>query len=152
MNFVKRNKGIVIAIGIFFVALLVLIQLKNVFSPDDKKAIYGNRLEGIEKVKITNEKKEEVVSALEGTVSDVNVRVVGRLINVIITANDDISVATAKGYADTVITKFSDAEKEYYDFQIFIEKKNDAADFPIIGYRHHAKGYFSWTKDRTGTV
>lgn len=151
MNFVKKNKGTIIAVGIFLIVLIFLIQIKNIFFPNEKKAIYGNRLEGIEEVKITDASKKSVKDALKDTTSNVNVRTAGRIINITITANNDVSVDTAKSLADKAINEFSAAEKKYYDFQVFIQKSIDSAEFPIIGYKHHTKESFTWTKDRTGT-
>ena len=48
----------------------------------------------------------------------------------------------------TVIEQFSDAEKAYYDFQIFIKNVKNVEQFPIVGYKHHGKDNISWTKDR----
>lgn len=66
MNFIKRNKSIIIAIVIFLILVLVLFQLKTIFFPNTGKAIYGNRLDGIENVKISSETFNNVKSKLEG--------------------------------------------------------------------------------------
>ena len=47
-----------------------------------------------------------------------------------------------------MLDQLDDDEKGFYDIQIFVKKDTDAADFPIIGYKHHAKDSFSWTKNR----
>ena len=74
MNFIKRNKSIIIAIVIFLILVLVLFQLKTIFFPNTGKAIYGNRLDGIENVKISSETFNNVKSKLEGEgVSNVSI-------------------------------------------------------------------------------
>lgn len=151
MNFIKRNRNTIIAISVFLIVLILLIQVKNVFFPNETKAIYGTRLEGIEKVKITNNKEDQVKEAVKEGVSKTSIRVSGRIVNIILTVNSDISLETAKGYASQVIEPFTDKQLKYYDFQVFIKKEEKTADFPIIGYKHHNKENFTWTKDRTGT-
>lgn len=150
MSFIKKNKSTIIAIVVFVIVLIVLIQIKNIFFSNEEEAIYGTRLEGIEKVKISNDKEEQVKSSLDETVSNATVRQAGRIINIILTVNNDVSVDTAKTYANQAIESFTDEQKKYYDFQVFIKKENDSNEFPIIGYKQHNKETFSWTKDRTG--
>ena len=49
------------------------------------------------------------------------------------------------------IKKLKKEQKKYYDIQVFVQKSKETNEFPIIGYKHHTKDSFSWTKDRTGT-
>lgn len=151
MNFIKRNKGTIIAVSIFLIALVILVQIKNMFFPNERKAIYGNRLDGISEVKITDDKKNQVQDSLDESVQNTSVRVTGRTVNIILTVINDVSVETAKGYAEKCLEPFSEQQKEYYDFQVFIKKEIETGEFPIIGYKQHTKDSFTWTKDRTGT-
>lgn len=151
MSFIKRNKITLIAIIIFLILVLGLFQIKNIFFPEEGSAIYGNRLEGIETVEITKQTKEEVKTKLDETVTSTEVRVAGRLVNISLTVANDVSKDTAKSYANKALEAFSEEQKKYYDFQIFIKKDMETQEFPIIGYRHHNKDGFTWTKDRTET-
>ena len=60
MDFIKKNKFTIIAVGVFLILVLLLVQVKNIFFPNEGSAIYGNRLEGIESVKITKDKKTKI--------------------------------------------------------------------------------------------
>ena len=51
MNFFKRNKGTIIAIIIFLVVLVFCVQVFNIFLSNDEKVLYGNRLDGKDKVR-----------------------------------------------------------------------------------------------------
>ena len=149
MNYINRNKGTIIVIILFLIAVIGLFQLKNIFFPNTGKAIYGNRLEGIEEVEISKKTYDEVKTKLkEESVSEVTTDVSGKLVKIFITVNEDVDVAKAKSYGPKVLEVFSTEEKNFYDFQIYIEKKGDTEHFPIIGYKHHSKGNISWTKDR----
>lgn len=150
MKFIKKNLLTIIAIGIFLLLILILVQVKNIFFPDEGSALYGNRLEGIEKVKINTSKKKKIVEALttDGIASNATVRISGKIVDVNITVNMEASTDSAKGLANKVLENLTDEEKKYYDIQVFINKEEKTENFPIIGYKHHAKEGFSWTKDR----
>lgn len=152
-DFIKKNKFTLIAILIFLIMLIVLIQVKNAFFPSAGKAEYGNRLDGIKEVEITDSKKNKIIKDLEddSAIKNVTVRINGKTIETIITVNDDVSVDAAKALADKSIEKLNNKEKKYYDIQVFIQKTGESGEFPIIGYRHHTKDGFSFTKDRTGS-
>lgn len=150
MSFIRKNKFVIIAIGVFLILVILAFQVVNMFFPKEGKALYGNRLDGIENVEITDSKKEEIENSVkeDAITKDVSVSVAGKIIEAIITVEDDTSLDAAKALTTRVINCLKDNEKEFYDIQVFIKKDTDTNDFPIIGYKHHAKDSFSWTKDR----
>ena len=149
MNYLKRNKGTVIAIIIFIILVVLLFQVKNIFFPNSGKAIYGNRLEGIKEVEISKDTYKKVEKAFaEDSVSKVTTAIAGKLVKIFITVNEDVDLEKAKSYGGKALEQFTSEQKNYYDFQIYIEKAGDNEHFPIIGYKHHSKGTISWTKDR----
>lgn len=153
MKYIEKNKKTFMAIGIFLLFVILLIPVKNALFPNTGKAIYGDRLDGIDKVKISNKTLASIEDKLkEDSVTKVSSRVSGRTVEIILTVSSDVSLEVAKGYGDKALEVFSDAEKKYYDFQVFVTKDSESAEFPIIGYRHHGKNKLTWTKDRTGSV
>lgn len=150
MNFIRKNKFVIIAIGIFLILVFVIFQIANIFFPEGGEALYGDRLDGIEEVELTDKKLESIASSIEedAAVKNAKVSVAGKIVEVIITVQDDTSTDTAKGLNTKVLESLDDDEKKFYDIQIFLTKETDANDFPIIGYKHHSKDSFSWTKDR----
>ena len=148
MRKLRKQKGTIIGIIVFIVLVVGGIYLKNTIAPDESKAIYGERLEGQDKVKVTEATKKKVSAALKENTSSVKVRVAGKTINIIIETNEGVSRDDAKKMGVTAIEKFSDAERAYYDFQIFIKNAKNVEQFPIVGYKHHGKDNISWTKDR----
>lgn len=147
MNFLKRNKNIIIVLIVFFVALLLCIQLKNILIPNEGAAVYGNRLDG--KVEVTKNVDDKIKESLADGASEVKVRTSGRIINITITVYDEVSKDTAKTYATTALESFTTEEKGFYDFQFYLLKDNEeATDFPIMGYKIQNSDKISWTKDR----
>ena len=147
MNFIKRNKKLLVVIVIFLIGLICAVQLKNILFPSGG-AIYGNRLEGIEDVPIAKDLDKQIYEKFKDVVSKVEVRQSGRIINITITVNGDVSVSTAKGYAKTSLEFFAEKQLKYYDIQVYMMKDIESNEFPIIGYKHQNKSDFTWTKDR----
>ena len=153
IKYLKSHK-LVIIISVFFILVLVVaFFIQETFFSNKSNAIYGDRLKGIEKVKLTKNNKSDIIAALEedSAVQKTSVSLQGKIINVIITVNDDVGVDTSKSLAGKILEKLSDGQKEFYDVQVFVKKNSDATDFPIIGYKHSSKDGFAWTKDRAAS-
>ena len=150
MSFIRKNKFVIIAIGVFLILVVLVFQIATMFFPEEGTALYGDRLDGIEEVELSNSKLTKIESNLksDGAVKEADVSVAGKIVEVIITVQDDTSVDTAKALNTKVLDSLSNKEKKFYDIQIFVKKDSEATDFPIIGYKHHAKDTFSWTKYR----
>ena len=151
MKFVRRNKFTIIAIIILIILVFIGVELKNIFVPDEGKASYGDRLEGINDHKIKDKTIEEMKNKLKENdkVLDVENKIHGKIINLIITVSDDVDVNTAKGIANSTIGLFQEDELSFYSLQVYV-KKNDANlnNFPIIGYKGVEAKELFFTKDR----
>lgn len=147
MNFIKRNKKLLVVIIVFLVGLICAVQLKNILFPSGG-AIYGNRLEGIEEVELAKDLDKQILEKIKDGVSKVEVRLSGRIVNITMTVNGDVSPSTAKEYAKKSLELFAEKQLKYYDIQVFAIKDVESKEFPIIGYKHQDKSEFKWTKDR----
>ena len=81
MNFIKRNKKLLVVIVIFLVALVGAVQLKNILFPSGG-AIYGNRLEGIEEVEVSKDLDKQILELLKDGIMKADVRISGRIVNI----------------------------------------------------------------------
>ncbi len=154
LNKLRKNKLLVLFSILFLLLIAFCVKVIIIFTESDEVAIYGTRLEGIDKV-VINEKdmSKKIIEKLGEDIDNIDFRTQGRLINIIINVKGNISRDAAKEDAKKTIEEFSDDEKKYYDIQIFVNKKEqteDSKQFPIIGYKHHERSDISWTKDRTG--
>lgn len=149
-NFIKNNKVTVVAFIICVIFVVLVFAIKLTFFPNEGTAIYGDRLDGIEKVEITDKQQKDIIKSLEdkGEVKSADTDIKGRTLNVLITVNDDVELDPAKALTSSVIDNLKKDQTSFYDIQIFISKDNDDTRFPIIGYKHQDKDEFSWTKDR----
>ena len=149
-NFIKNNKVTVIAFIICVIFVILVFAVKLTFFPNEGTAIYGDRLDGIEEVEITDKQQEDIIKSLEDKdeVKEVSCDIKGRTLNVLITVNDDVEIDPAKALTSSITENLEEDQTSYYDIQVFISKDNDDTRFPIIGYKHQNKDEFSWTKDR----
>ena len=148
IKFLKKNSSTVVGVSVFILVIVAALLIKNLFMYDENQAIYGTRLDGIDKVKVSSEQKKKVETKLSESTKKVEVKVSGKIVNTTITTNDDTSLEDAKKLADSVLEEFTDAQKKFFDFQFFIKNDKNENQFPIIGYKQHARGNVSWTKDR----
>ena len=152
MKWVKENKFTIIAMVLFILVLVLGYKAIEIFFPDQKSAIYGDRLEGkVDLKKTTLEEVKQKITEKE-KVKVVTISESGRRINIIITVEDDMSKNDAKHLVDNILEPFNESQIGYYDFEVFVKKDNkEENDFPIIGYKQHNSSSFSWTKDREKT-
>ena len=145
----KKHIGIAALVIVLILVIIGVLEIKKAFTPNETTVIYGSRLEGREKVTITEETKKQVKDKLAEKTSSSNVRIAGRIINITMVVKDGVSRDEAKQLGNSTLECFKDEEKAYYDIQIMINHETNKSEFPIIGYKHHLRGAINWTKDRT---
>ena len=151
MDFIKRHKFKLILLVVFLIVFVVaLITLINLLYPDSRKDVYGNRLDGIEDVKISNQAITEIKDKINSSdfVSDVEYLLKGRLINFTIMVNADTNKESSKQLV-TNITEVLDSEiQKFYDIQvIIIEDKEESTSYPVFAYKHKTSEKFVWTNN-----
>ena len=148
MKFIKKHIGAIIAIIVFILVVVGLLVAKEFFFTNDTKAIYGNRLEEIDKYPITTDTKKQIKETFGESATNVTIRLAGRIVYIDVEASDETTQEGAKNAGNRVLECFSEEQKSYYDIQIMIKNEANTAQFPIIGYKHHTKTAISWTRDR----
>lgn len=149
-KFIKNNKAMTIGIICCVIFVILVYMVKLTFFPNEAKAIYGDRLDGIKEVEITKNIQDKIVKGLEEKeeVKEAKTNIQGRILNVLITVEDEVELDAAKSLTTVILDNLKNKQKKYYDIQVFVSKKNDDTRFPIIGYKHQDKDEFSWSKDR----
>lgn len=148
IDFVKKNSSAVVGVTVFILVIISALLIKNLFMYDENQAIYGSRIDGVDKMKVTSEQKDKVKKRLAEKTKKVDVRVAGKIVNIEFTVNDDVSLEDAKKLGPEALDEFTKDQQKFFDFQFFVENKNNKTQFPIIGYKQRAKDSISWTKDR----
>lgn len=148
MKFLKKNKAILITILLVLIVLIItgVALFKFLFSGINESK-YGNRLDGIENVTITEEvinKNKETLSSIEG-VASVTYNLSGKICNFVITVNKDVTPDTVKKVVPKILEEYSEEQKKFYDFQVFINSSEESKIYPVIGYKNIQNETFTWT-------
>lgn len=145
-DFLKTHKKQCMIGGIAFLVIFFLIIIWLFIVPVFSNNKYGDRLDGIDKHKISSDTVNDIESSLKGNdkVKDVTYNNEGRILNFVITVSNDMSADDAKKLGDTILDKISDDDKEYYDIQILIDTEEDNDNYPIAGYKHKTEDNFTY--------
>lgn len=147
-KWINKNKGfaIICALALILFIIMVVIFVRLLVGGSSNK--YGNRLDGIDKVKISNDVYESVkeeVKDVEG-VNDVSVRLQGKIVYTTIELSDSISADKAKEIAKNTLDNYTEDELKYYDFSFFLKWKGEESDKVITGNKHHNLEDITWIK------
>ncbi len=147
MEFIKKNKKLCIIGTILLVFLILLFILLKLFSVDYSKSEYGDRLKGINDVKISSSTEKKLENEMKelSEVKDCNYRLQGRLIYINITFNEGVSIDTAREVSNKVLEYFDEDEKKYYDMELILTNENkDSEGYPEMGYKHKTSESIVW--------
>jgi len=136
--------------GIIIVGfLLTAYFLLSVFFPSNQNQLFGNRLSGINTVKITNKelsaKEEKLTTA---GIKNVNITINGKIINVVVNSLAPLDDKAINNLADATIKLFNKQELAFYDLQLIIAVYKKPEVEPIFGYKNANSNVFSWTKNK----
>ncbi len=147
VNFVKKNKLLSILLFLLIlIIILALVAIKVLIFPSYKVTKYGNRLDGIESVKLDDSRVEEVKNAFEavdGFTID-RFRLSGKIVNIYIKADSNISIDKVKSSSMKLVSGFSEDELKFYDFQVFVTGPEDNSNYPMIGYKNKNSEGMDW--------
>ena len=134
-----------IVIGSFWGSVVAKINITLLGGSSNK---YGDRLDGIDKVKIEDKTYNEVKEEVKNTdlVTDVSIRLQGKIVYTTIVLKDDTSVDKAKEIASNTLDNYSKEELSFYDFSFFLEWKGEEKDTVITGNKHHNLEAITWVK------
>lgn len=145
-KFILKNKLLSVLIFLFvLIIILGLVIIKCFVFPSYKVSKYGNRLDGISDVKLSDSRFDEIkdsFDAVDGFTID-GFRLSGRIVNIYISANESIDVDKVKSSCSKLVNKFSDEELKFYDFQVFVTGPDDSK-YPILGYKNKNSEGLSW--------
>lgn len=147
-NFIYKYRIVIALVFLLIIGVFGFITVKQYLYPDDKLTVYGNRLDGIDKVKITDEKKNEIIKMIKekAGIKDAKIDIQGKIINVSITASEkENTKEEMQKLCTEILLKFSSEEIKFYDFQFFI--KNEDLNYNMIGYKNKISEEISYSDD-----
>ena len=137
----KENRNLFIILMIALVCIIIsALLLFKYFYFGNGQSKYGSRLQGIENVIIEDIKKSEVATYLEedSKVTSAKVEVTGKIVYIKINFNNEATLTEAKTIAVKSLDKFSEEEKNFYDFSftLYQESSENVEGFRIMGAKN----------------
>ena len=146
MKAIKKHKKKIL-IGVIVLFVLLVLYLIWTMLPNSSKSLYGDRLDGIEDVEVTDSDLSKITKALEKEdgVASADSDIKGRLINFTVQLDDGVDPTIGDTLGSVIIDKFSEEELEFYDLQLFLD--GDLEQYPVIGYKHKTSDKFVWSNN-----
>lgn len=142
-----------IAIGCILVSFILLLKY---FYFGNGQSKYGERLQGIETVKIDDNKINDLKSGIQmdDKVSSVNMNISGKIIYIKIIFNSNATLVDAESIAVKSLEKFSEEELKYYDFEftLYQESTEDKEGFRIMGAKNVNGTNLVWNNNNATTT
>lgn len=147
-NWIKNNKGftVIILLALVLIIILGVIFIRLLSGNSSNK--YGNRLDGIEEVKIAKkvyEAVEEEIMATEA-VEKVTTRLQGKIVYTTIVLKSDTGVDKAKEIASNTLDNYSEEQLKYYDFSFFLKWEKEDGMVVITGNKHNNMDSITWVR------
>lgn len=146
MKLVRKYKWVLLGFFILFIIVLFWFG-KQLFVSQDG-ALYGNRLEGRDKVLIGQDVKTNMNDLLSSTagVKKVDINVQGKILYIVILVDDTMTVDKAHDISNQAVGKLSAEQSGFYDVSILVDYQNDteATTFPILGYKNKNSDHIVW--------
>ena len=125
MNYIKKHKLTSFVLLVYIIVVAFAYFLYKLFIGSSGLPVYGDRLDGIENVPITEEQKDKIVELVSQ--SDYVIRVTkpylnGKILKVIVTVSDFTDMKTAKELSGHVFEVLDNDQKAFYDVEFFVNK------------------------------
>lgn len=148
-KWIKNNKGLAIIAVLSIVLLIILLIIFLQMLIGRSSSSYGNRLDGMDAVKIGNDVFDGIEEELKetGLIEETSVRLQGKIIYTTIVLKSDTSKDKAKEIASKTLDGYSEEELKYYDFSYFLKWKGEEADTVVVGNKHHDLDKITWTNN-----
>jgi len=149
MKFIKKHPVLCVLVVIILILLIALFFVFKSLLVGGSR--YGNRLDGIDKVVISNDTLSKVCSKFKENdkVSSCNTRLSGKILYTSVILSSSVDTDDMKGTSSDVLEYFSESEIGFYDFQflIGINDLDNNDTYPIIGYKNNDSDSISWNSN-----
>lgn len=148
LKWIKKNTGLFIVLLLTIVLLVFITVIFVKLLLGNSSNTYGNRLDGIDEVKISKETYDGVKTEITdtGLIEEVEIRLQGKIVYTTIILKSDTNANKAKEIAAKTLDNYSEEELGYYDFSYFLKWKGEEKDTVIAGNKHHDLDKITWTK------
>ncbi len=129
--------------------IIIGVCVKYFFGSSDSS--YGERLEGIEKVEVTNDIKNNYLNKMkeDTSIKDVSILNKGRIIYITLNFNEPTTLIEAESKALSSLENFDENYQAYYDFNITLkqDESSTSSGFLIMGAKNANGTGLSWNNN-----
>lgn len=163
LKFLNKHKvGLICIVILVSVIIAALLLLRSMYLSGTEGTLYGNRLDGIENVKLDTNVLNGITDEIKKSesVKSASHRVEGKLLNITIDVANGTPIETSQTLTAPILNSLSDEEKNFYDIEVMItsteeeevtanaEASEDGVEhttvYPIMGYKHRTTADFVW--------
>lgn len=152
MNVIKRHMGLAIVLGLSLILLIIIFAIFARMMFSTGKSEYGDRLNDL--TELRKNVLDDVESSLKeySEVTDVSIRIQGRIVYTTFYVTKDTAKDTAKLIASRTLEKYSDEVLADYDFEFLIKQEEELDEegnnksYTIAGTKHPDKEKIGWTR------
>lgn len=151
-----ENKTLFVLLTVALVCIVLsIILLFKYFYFGNGETKYGNRLDGIESVTISDDALSDAESKIKDNklVSNATVKVTGKIVYIKITFDVAASLVEGESVAVKSLDYFTEAEKAFYDFNytLYQESTSDKDGFIIMGAKNVNGSNLVWNNNNATT-
>lgn len=144
MNKIKKlweqNRVLFVLFVIILVCLILILGVFLKYFFGAASSSYGDRLDGINEVEVTDELKTNFISSLQSDelVEKASMNTKGKIIYITINFKDGVSLVEAQSKALASLQTFEEKYLNFYDFQYTLKgnKTENSNGFLIMGARN----------------
>ena len=139
-NLWVENRVLFVLFIVVIICLLIMLTVCINYFFGTSKSNYGDRLEGIQEVQISDDLKNEFISKMkeDELVDDIHFAVKGKIIYITLSFKPNVTLVEAQSKALSSLMIFEQKYLDFYDFHYTLksEKTDNSAGFLIMGSKN----------------
>ena len=155
MNKLKElwgNNKVLIILGVILLGCVIAIICVTIsFFMSSDNSVYGNRLDDIKNVQISDSTKKEYIEKMKDNeiVSDTKIDVRGKIVYITITFGPDTAILDAESKAAQSLQDISDDILKHYDimFTLKCAASDNSEGWTILGARNVGGSGLNWNNN-----
>lgn len=148
-RFFLENRVFVILMGVVLVCFIAILTMLFIyFYKGTDTNSYGNRLDGIKEVEISSKTISDYEKELKDDekISNATINIKGKIIYISLIFENETELIEAEGKATKFLEKFSEKEKSFYDFQLYLKTIAEKG-FIISGAKNKNNATIIWNNN-----
>lgn len=155
LKFLKKHIVLLIVVFIILItAITMLFIVRSILLSGNEGTLYGNRLDGIEKVEIKSDVLNKIIEDMKTkeNVKSASHRLEGKVLHFMVDVTSATTLDDAKTLVTPVLASLNSEVQSFYDIEIIItcsedenkEETEEKSIYPIMGYKHRTSSEFVW--------